>query len=259
MQSCADRQRVSRRVRRHALRRRRDRRPPGVGGTAAGQVSTGMLASLRVLDLGGAESDGVGRMFADLGADVLKIEPPGGGLSPGGRRPRVAGTSIAFTMQNANKRCAILDPGSATDRQRLIELAGSRRHRRRQRNSGGAAAIRDVVRGTGRAVRPPGRVVGHRLRHRRSLRVRGRPPTPCFYAMSTALSRTGPTTGTPGSCRPTASRRPRQQRRPRGRRWPPTIDRLRCGRGDYIDFSRSRPFCKRSTRPSGRRVKRRSA
>ena len=37
-----------------------------------------LLASLRVLDLGGATSDGVGRLFADLGADVLKIEPPGG-------------------------------------------------------------------------------------------------------------------------------------------------------------------------------------
>jgi len=30
-----------------------------------------------VLDLGGAESDAVSRQFADLGADVLKIEPPG--------------------------------------------------------------------------------------------------------------------------------------------------------------------------------------
>jgi hypothetical protein len=36
-----------------------------MGGTAAG------AATVRVLDLGGAESDGVGRLFADLGADVL--------------------------------------------------------------------------------------------------------------------------------------------------------------------------------------------
>ena len=36
------------------------------------------LASLRVLDVGGADSDAVGRLLGDLGADVLKIEPPGG-------------------------------------------------------------------------------------------------------------------------------------------------------------------------------------
>jgi crotonobetainyl-CoA:carnitine CoA-transferase CaiB-like acyl-CoA transferase len=36
------------------------------------------LASVRVLDVGGADSDAVSRLFGDLGADVLKIEPPGG-------------------------------------------------------------------------------------------------------------------------------------------------------------------------------------
>jgi len=55
-------------------------------------VSNGLLEPLRVLDLGGAESDAVSRLFADLGADVLKIEPPDGsparrGLpSMGGRK-----------------------------------------------------------------------------------------------------------------------------------------------------------------------------
>ncbi|MDZ4235838.1 MAG: CoA transferase, partial [Dietzia sp.] len=36
-----------------------------------------LLPSLRVLDLSSGEGDGVGRILADLGADVLKIEPPG--------------------------------------------------------------------------------------------------------------------------------------------------------------------------------------
>ncbi|HEX2284319.1 MAG TPA: CoA transferase, partial [Mycobacterium sp.] len=87
-------------------------------------MSDGLLASVRVLDLGGAESDGVGRLFADLGADVLKVEPPDGSDA---RRslPAAAGTSIAFGVQNANKRSAVLDPADAADRQRLIELAGS--------------------------------------------------------------------------------------------------------------------------------------
>ena len=41
-------------------------------------MSNGLLETLRVLDVGGAESDAVDRLFADLGADVLKIEPPAG-------------------------------------------------------------------------------------------------------------------------------------------------------------------------------------
>ena len=62
-----------------------------------------------MLDLGDAESDGVGRLFADLGADVLKIEPPGG--SPPRRAlPTSAGASIPFALHNANKRGAVLDP-----------------------------------------------------------------------------------------------------------------------------------------------------
>ena len=83
-----------------------------------------LLAGLRVLDLGGAESDLVGRLFADLGADVLKIEPPAGSAA---RRelPSVAGTSIPFTLHNANKRSAVLDPDRADDRNRLVELAGT--------------------------------------------------------------------------------------------------------------------------------------
>jgi crotonobetainyl-CoA:carnitine CoA-transferase CaiB-like acyl-CoA transferase len=54
---------------------------------------SGLLASLRVLDLGGAESDGVSRLFADLGADVLKIERPGGSVARHSL-PTVAGASI---------------------------------------------------------------------------------------------------------------------------------------------------------------------
>ena len=45
----------------------------------------GLLASLRVLDLSGDDGDAVTRLLADLGADVLKVEPPGG--SPSRARP----------------------------------------------------------------------------------------------------------------------------------------------------------------------------
>ncbi|MGB7866783.1 MAG: CoA transferase, partial [Mycobacterium sp.] len=40
-----------------------------------------LLASLRVLDLSGDDGDAVTRLLADLGADVLKVEPPGGSPS----------------------------------------------------------------------------------------------------------------------------------------------------------------------------------
>jgi hypothetical protein len=68
------------------------------------------LASLRVLDVGGADSDAAGRLFGDLGADVLKIEPPGGAAD---RlvRPTVAGAGVAFALHNAGKCSAILDVG----------------------------------------------------------------------------------------------------------------------------------------------------
>ena len=79
-----------------------------------------LLASVRVLDVGGAESDGVGRLLADLGADVLKIEPPGGAADRT-TGASVFGTGIQFALSNANKRCATLDAG---DRDRFIDLAG---------------------------------------------------------------------------------------------------------------------------------------
>lgn len=66
----------------------------------------------------------VTRLLADLGADVLKVEPPGG--SPGRHvRPTLAGTSIGFAMHNANKRSAVLNPLDESDRRRFLDLAAS--------------------------------------------------------------------------------------------------------------------------------------
>src|SRR5215204_1992020 len=87
-------------------------------------MSARLLQPLRVLDLGGAESDAVSRLFADLGADVLKIETPAG--SPARQAlPSVAGASVPNALHNANKRSAVLDPADAADRGRLMELAGT--------------------------------------------------------------------------------------------------------------------------------------
>jgi AraC-like DNA-binding protein len=78
------------------------------------------MASVRVLDVGGADSDAVSRLFGDLGADVLKIEPPRGAADRVAR-PTVAGAGVAFALRNASKGSAILDAGSAADRGLFIK------------------------------------------------------------------------------------------------------------------------------------------
>jgi crotonobetainyl-CoA:carnitine CoA-transferase CaiB-like acyl-CoA transferase len=186
-----------------------------------------------VLDLGGAESDLVGRMFADLGADVLKIEAPVG--SPARRGlPSVAGASIPFALHNANKRSAVLDPDRAADHDRLIELAGT-------------ADI--VVDGGNRAAAfgTSCAALAERFGHLVALSVTDfgssgpyaswQATDPVLYAMSTALSRTGPTTGTPvlpplGVASATAAVQAA---------WAALAayyHRLLCRTGEYVDFSR---------------------
>ena len=198
-------------------------------------MSNGLLQAVRVLDLGGAESDAVSRLFADLGADVLKIEPPDG--SPARHAlPSVAGASIPYALHNANKRSAVLDPDSAADRDRLIELAGAADIVVDGGNPAGAAAF-----GTSCAV------LAEQFRQLVVLSVTDfgtigpyaswRATDPVLYAMSTALSRTGPTSGTPvlppaGVASATAAVQAA---------WAALVayyHRLRCGTGEYIDFSR---------------------
>ncbi|MCP9275134.1 CaiB/BaiF CoA transferase family protein [Mycolicibacterium arenosum] len=191
-----------------------------------------VLASVRVLDLGDADTDIVGRLLADLGADVLKIEPPGG--APGRHTaPSVAGTSIGFTLGNANKRSAVLDPESPADRARLVDLAGAADV---LIDRGGVAAFGTTAGEL--ADRFPQLVVlavsdfgatGPRAHWRATDAV--------LCAMSTALSRSGPTTGRPvlppvGIASATAAVQAT---------WATLValyHRMRCGTGDYIDFSR---------------------
>lgn len=61
------------------------------------------LDGLRVLDLTDERGATCGRRLADLGADVLLVEPPGGAAT---RRaaPVVGGVSLRFAVHNANKR-----------------------------------------------------------------------------------------------------------------------------------------------------------
>ena len=87
----------------------------------------GALAHLRVLDLTGPGSQYCGRLMADLGADVVRVEPPAG---DDGRRlgPYAGGKpdperSITFLTYNLNKRGVVLDLDNSADRDRFRSLA----------------------------------------------------------------------------------------------------------------------------------------
>jgi crotonobetainyl-CoA:carnitine CoA-transferase CaiB-like acyl-CoA transferase len=79
------------------------------------------LAGFRVVDLADEKGEMCGRMLADLGADVLRVEPPGGARSR--RLPPFAGdTSLFFAYRNLGKRGAVLDLTREADRERLHAL-----------------------------------------------------------------------------------------------------------------------------------------
>lgn len=194
-----------------------------------------LLARLRVLDLCDAHGDGVTRLLADLGADVLKIEPPQGATGRGAP-PTLAGVSIPFALHNANKRAAVLDPADQADHRRLVELAGEADIVVDSGAPGGAAAY-----GTSCAE------LADRFAHLVTMSITDfgtagprstwRATDPVLYAMSTALSRSGPTVGTPvlppdGIASATAAAQAA---------WSVLVayfHRLRCGVGDYLDFAR---------------------
>jgi len=84
-------------------------------------VSNRPLAGIRVVDLADEKGELAGRLLADFGADVVRVEPPGGARS---RRipPFHGGTSLYFAHRNANKRGVVLDLESEQGRGRLLEL-----------------------------------------------------------------------------------------------------------------------------------------
>ncbi|MFQ5382494.1 MAG: CoA transferase, partial [Dehalococcoidia bacterium] len=97
--------------------------PPGRGV----QTLTGPLSDIRVLDLTGEAGLFAGRQLAELGADVIRIEPPGGDASrhrspflqdrPGLER------SLYHLHFNAGKRGIVLDLEKAAGASKLRRLA----------------------------------------------------------------------------------------------------------------------------------------
>jgi crotonobetainyl-CoA:carnitine CoA-transferase CaiB-like acyl-CoA transferase len=85
------------------------------------------LEGIRVLDLADEKGLPCTKFLADLGADVIKIEPPGG--DPTRARPPFAGDishpdrGLYFLHYNANKRGITLDVASADGQALFTELA----------------------------------------------------------------------------------------------------------------------------------------
>jgi crotonobetainyl-CoA:carnitine CoA-transferase CaiB-like acyl-CoA transferase len=95
---------------------------------ASDRIAAGAaLSGVRVAEFGtGAALAYCGKLFADFGADVVKVEPPGGdpdrAVAPlvdigGGRRE-----SAVFAWLNSNKRSVI---AAADETARLVEIAGA--------------------------------------------------------------------------------------------------------------------------------------
>lgn len=83
----------------------------------------GPLHDIRVLDLTRVLSGPhAARMLCDMGADVIKVEPPAGDLTRFSN-PRVGGMASYFIQQNAGKRNVSLDMGKPEGAALLLDLA----------------------------------------------------------------------------------------------------------------------------------------
>ncbi|MFQ5667013.1 MAG: CaiB/BaiF CoA transferase family protein [Candidatus Binatia bacterium] len=86
----------------------------------------GALEGVRVLDLAEAPGAYCGKLLADMGADVVKVEPPGGAvmrhIGPFHDGIRDRDRSLFFWHYNTNKRSVTLDLDLPSDRERFLQL-----------------------------------------------------------------------------------------------------------------------------------------
>ena len=139
------------------------------------QTAPQALDGVRVLELAGAEGEYCGKLLADFGAEVIKVEPPGGSSSRGeppfkDDRPG-PDRSLPFLYFNANKKSITADLDTEAGRERVRRLA---------RNA-------DVVVESA----APGTLAGMGLGHED---LRAANPR-LIYASVTAFGQTGPYSG----------------------------------------------------------------
>ena len=87
------------------------------------------LGHLRVLDLAGPDGQFCGKLLADLGADVIKVEPPDGDparrLAPFSRDGADPESSLYFINYNTNKRSLTLDLTSGSGQRTFRRLVAT--------------------------------------------------------------------------------------------------------------------------------------
>ena len=87
----------------------------------------GNLHGVRVVEIGDEQAEYAGLLLAGMGAEVIKIEPPGGSPSrsmpPFYRDEPDVNTSLQFWAYNRGKRSVVLDPQSAAGLSALQTLA----------------------------------------------------------------------------------------------------------------------------------------
>lgn len=81
------------------------------------------LSNIKVVEMGqNLSAPYASLIFADLGAEVIKVEKPGGDDARGWGPPFVEGRSVSFHMMNRNKQSVVLSLDREADRARFFEL-----------------------------------------------------------------------------------------------------------------------------------------
>lgn len=83
------------------------------------------LHGTRILDATDQLGELAGRILADLGAEVIRVEPPGGASSRTRFPLTPDGESLWFHYRNANKGSITVDPASSADLDRLRALVAA--------------------------------------------------------------------------------------------------------------------------------------
>src|SRR5262250_3631794 len=89
----------------------------------------GPLTGIRVIELADEQAEYCGLTLAGLGADVIKVEPPGGSptrrIGPFYQDREEPERSLFFWQYNRGKRSIVLDLGQPADRDRFRALVAS--------------------------------------------------------------------------------------------------------------------------------------